>query len=152
MRRQILGVATILLGLVGAGCSLPEVYPLSAGPTGGPSPYGAWYEQHWATNAVLLTAAHEQEHGRQVTEQEQQSEESSEAEPAALEATDMEGAPHACNGEPDCPHQDAPSDDSQAAESAQAEEASAATGGADAAADAKPTGALPGKSSDKVRY
>lgn len=48
--------ATALVAGV-AGCSLPEVLPLSGGTTSGPSPYGVWYEQHWATNAVLLAAA-----------------------------------------------------------------------------------------------
>lgn len=69
MRRQTLGVLAILLGLFGAGCSLAEVYPTVAGPTGGPSPYGAWYEQHWATNAVLLAAAHEQKYGPALNEE-----------------------------------------------------------------------------------
>lgn len=48
--------ATALVAGV-AGCSLPEVLPLAGGTTSGPSPYGVWYEQHWATNAVLLAAA-----------------------------------------------------------------------------------------------
>lgn len=43
------------------GCSLPEVLPLHGGTTSGPSPYGVWYEQHWATNAVLLAAADQPE-------------------------------------------------------------------------------------------
>lgn len=49
--------AVLLAGL--AGCSLPEVLPLVDGTTSGPSPYGPWYEQHWATNSVLLAAADE---------------------------------------------------------------------------------------------
>lgn len=58
MLRSRLGLiaATVLVAGV-AGCSLPEVLPLAGGTTSGPSPYGVWYEQHWATNAVLLAAA-----------------------------------------------------------------------------------------------
>jgi hypothetical protein len=43
------------------GCSLPQVLPLQGGTSQGPSPYGVWYEQHWATNAVLLAAADQPE-------------------------------------------------------------------------------------------
>lgn len=50
-------VAAIALAVGLAGCSLPEVLPLTGATTSGPSPYGPWYEQHWATNAVLLAAA-----------------------------------------------------------------------------------------------
>ena len=50
-----LAASVLVAGL--AGCSLPEVLPLASGNTSGPSPYGPWYEQHWATNAVLLAAA-----------------------------------------------------------------------------------------------
>jgi hypothetical protein len=57
MRLPLTGLiaATALLAGV-AGCGLPEVLPLAGGTTSGPSPYGPWYEQHWATNAVLLAA------------------------------------------------------------------------------------------------
>ena len=57
MRGSTMGLvaAAIVAGL--AGCSLPEVLPLAGGTTSGPSPYGPWYEQHWATNSVLLAAA-----------------------------------------------------------------------------------------------
>jgi hypothetical protein len=51
-------LAAVLLAGV-AGCSLPEVLPLAGGTTSGPSPYGPWYEQHWATNSVLLAATDE---------------------------------------------------------------------------------------------
>lgn len=54
-RLGIFAVSTLIAGL--AGCSLPEVLPLVGGNTAGPSPYGPWYEQHWATNSVLLAAA-----------------------------------------------------------------------------------------------
>lgn len=64
MRRPTLGVLVILLGFAVGGCSLAEVYPTVAGPTGGPSPYGAWYEQHWQTNAILLADARGQKIGR----------------------------------------------------------------------------------------
>lgn len=58
MLRSRLGlVAAAALTMGTAGCSLPEVLPLAGGTTQGPSPYGVWYEQHWATNAVLLAAA-----------------------------------------------------------------------------------------------
>lgn len=52
--------ATVLAAGV-AGCGLPHVLPLAGGTTQGPSPYGVWYEQHWATNAVLLAAADQPE-------------------------------------------------------------------------------------------
>jgi len=57
MRGSTMGLvaAALIAGL--AGCSLPEVLPMAAGTTAGPSPYGPWYEQHWATNSVLLAAA-----------------------------------------------------------------------------------------------
>lgn len=57
MRGSKLGLlaAALLAGVTG--CSLPEVLPLAGGTTAGPSPYGPWYEQHWATNSVLLAAA-----------------------------------------------------------------------------------------------
>ena len=54
-RLGLLAAAALVAGL--GGCSLPEVLPLAGGTTSGPSPYGPWYEQHWATNAVLLAAA-----------------------------------------------------------------------------------------------
>lgn len=44
-----------------AGCSLPHVLPTVSATTPGPSPYGVWYEQHWATNSVLLAAADQPE-------------------------------------------------------------------------------------------
>jgi len=53
----LLAAAALVAGV--AGCSLPEVLPLAGGTTSGPSPYGPWYEQHWATNAVLLAATDE---------------------------------------------------------------------------------------------
>lgn len=55
----LVAAAALLAGV--AGCSLPEVLPLADGPTAGPSPYGPWYEQHWATNAVLLAASDQPE-------------------------------------------------------------------------------------------
>lgn len=49
-------VTGVLTGL--GGCALPHALPVDAGTTSsGPSPYGVWYEQHWATNSVLLAAA-----------------------------------------------------------------------------------------------
>lgn len=60
MSHRLLGVlaSTALASAMGlAGCGLPHVKPVVGGPTAGPSPYGPWYEQHWATNAVLLAAA-----------------------------------------------------------------------------------------------
>lgn len=57
MRKPVTGLlaaAAIVAGV--AGCSLPEVLPLAGGTTPGPSPYGSWYEQHWATNSVLMSA------------------------------------------------------------------------------------------------
>jgi hypothetical protein len=50
-------IAAVALLAGSAGCSLPQVLPLEGGTTAGPSPYGVWYEQHWATNSVLLAAA-----------------------------------------------------------------------------------------------
>ena len=58
MRKPVTGLlaaAAIVAGV--AGCSLPEVLPLAGGTTAGPSPYGSWYEQHWAANSVALSAA-----------------------------------------------------------------------------------------------
>ena len=50
MRGSKLGLLAAGVLLAGtAGCSLPEVLPLAGGTTQGPSPYGVWYEQHWAT-------------------------------------------------------------------------------------------------------
>jgi len=43
MRRQTVLVFTMMFGLAGAGCSLPQVSPLVAGPTAGPSPYVTLY-------------------------------------------------------------------------------------------------------------
>jgi len=64
MLRSRLGlVAVVALCAGAAGCSLPEVLPLAGGTTSGPSPYGVWYEQHWATNSVLLAAADQPEDG-----------------------------------------------------------------------------------------
>jgi len=58
MRRpDMRALATILLLTCAAGCALPEVRPLTEGPTPGPSPYGPWYEQHWQVNAVMLEPA-----------------------------------------------------------------------------------------------
>jgi hypothetical protein len=54
-------IAAVALLAGSAGCSLPQVLPLEGGTTAGPSPYGVWYEQHWATNAVLLAAADQPE-------------------------------------------------------------------------------------------
>jgi len=49
-------VTAVLTGL--GGCALPHALPVEAGTSSsGPSPYGVWYEQHWATNSVLLAAA-----------------------------------------------------------------------------------------------
>ena len=60
MRRSATGlVAAAVIAAGVAGCSLPEVLPLAGGTTAGPSPYGSWYEQHWATNSVLLSATDE---------------------------------------------------------------------------------------------
>ncbi len=50
-------IAAVALLAGSAGCSLPHALPLAGGTTAGPSPYGVWYEQHWATNSVLLAAA-----------------------------------------------------------------------------------------------
>lgn len=62
MRASTLGPVAAAMLLAGvAGCSLPEVLPLAGGTTAGPSPYGPWYEQHWATNSVLLAAADQPE-------------------------------------------------------------------------------------------
>ncbi|MBI5505254.1 MAG: hypothetical protein HY899_10665 [Deltaproteobacteria bacterium] len=142
MRRLTLGVATILLGLVGAGCSLPEVYPLAGGPTGGPSPYGAWYEQHWATNAILLTAAYRQEYGSTLSEA--PPEEADQGEAAEAGATET-AAPRPCCDTPGCPHHAAVSAESQSAEPSEAEPAAAPADDArDAPATVKPSG--------KVRY
>lgn len=58
-RLGLLAAAALVAGT--AGCSLPEVLPLAGGTTSGPSPYGVWYEQHWATNSVLLAAADQPE-------------------------------------------------------------------------------------------
>jgi hypothetical protein len=55
-------VAALAIGLAAGlgGCALPHVLPVEQGTTSsGPSPYGVWYEQHWATNSVLLAAADE---------------------------------------------------------------------------------------------
>src|SRR5688572_29749063 len=54
-------IAAVALLAGSAGCSLPQVLPLEGGTTAGPSPYGVWYEQHWATNSVLLAAADQPE-------------------------------------------------------------------------------------------
>lgn len=64
MRGSKLGllVAVALVAGLG-GCALPEVLPLVEGSTSGPSPYGPWYEQHWATNSVLLAAADNPDEG-----------------------------------------------------------------------------------------
>ncbi len=60
MRKPVTGLLAAAVFVAGvAGCSLPEVLPLAGGTTSGPSPYGPWYEQHWATNAVLLAATDE---------------------------------------------------------------------------------------------
>jgi hypothetical protein len=58
-RLGLIAVAALLSG--SAGCALPQVLPLEGGTSAGPSPYGVWYEQHWATNAVLLAAADQPE-------------------------------------------------------------------------------------------
>jgi hypothetical protein len=58
-RLGLMAAAALLSG--SAGCALPQVLPLEGGTTSGPSPYGVWYEQHWATNAVLLAAADQPE-------------------------------------------------------------------------------------------
>jgi hypothetical protein len=62
MQGSRLGLIAAVALLAGtAGCSLPQVLQLEGGTTAGPSPYGVWYEQHWATNAVLLAAADQPE-------------------------------------------------------------------------------------------
>jgi hypothetical protein len=62
MRGSSLGLLAAIALVAGvAGCSLPEVLPMAGGTTQGPSPYGPWYEQHWATNSVLLAAADQPE-------------------------------------------------------------------------------------------
>lgn len=62
MQGSKLGLLAATLLVVGAsGCALPHVLPLTGGTTAGPSPYGPWYEQHWATNSVLLAAADQPE-------------------------------------------------------------------------------------------
>ena len=64
MRGSKLGLLAAIALVAGvAGCSLPEVLPLEGGTSSGPSPYGPWYEQHWATNAVLLAAADQPDEG-----------------------------------------------------------------------------------------
>lgn len=75
----LLAAAVVMAGV--AGCSLPEVLPLAGGTSSGPSPYGVWYEQHWATNAVLLAAADQPE-----------GDETTAAEEAALDAALAEEA------------------------------------------------------------
>jgi len=75
----LLAAAAVVAGV--AGCSLPEVLPLAGGTSSGPSPYGVWYEQHWATNAVLLAAADQPE-----------GDETTAAEEAALDAALAEEA------------------------------------------------------------
>lgn len=53
-----LALVAICAALAGsAGCALPHTLPVTTETTSGPSPYGIWYEQHWATNSVLLAAA-----------------------------------------------------------------------------------------------
>ena len=54
-RLGLLAVSALMASM--AGCALPQVLPVETGTTSGPSPYGVWYEQHWATNSVLLAAA-----------------------------------------------------------------------------------------------
>jgi hypothetical protein len=62
MQGSSLGLIAAALLLAGsAGCSLPHVFPVEGVTTAGPSPYGVWYEQHWATNSVLLAAADQPE-------------------------------------------------------------------------------------------
>lgn len=60
-------IATLMVAGV-SGCSLPNVLPLTGATTQGPSPYGPWYEQHWATNSVLLAAADQPEDYIDVTD------------------------------------------------------------------------------------
>ena len=56
----LLAAGALVAGL--AGCALPQVLPVETGAiTPGPSPYGAWYEQRWPANSVLLTAADQPE-------------------------------------------------------------------------------------------
>jgi hypothetical protein len=62
--KGLLASAAIAASTAGvAGCSLPEVLPLAGGTSPGPSPYGPWYEQHWATNSVLLAATDQPDDG-----------------------------------------------------------------------------------------
>jgi hypothetical protein len=81
---RLLAATAIVAGV--AGCSLPEVRQLAGGTTAGPSPYGPWYEQHWATNAVLLAAADEEEHGNRPASAAEQTP-AQPAEQAAVEAS-----------------------------------------------------------------
>jgi hypothetical protein len=60
-------IATLMVAGV-SGCALPNVLPLTGATTQGPSPYGPWYEQHWATNSVLLAAADQPEDFIDVTD------------------------------------------------------------------------------------
>ena len=62
----LLAAGALVAGL--AGCALPQVLPVETGAiTPGPSPYGAWYEQHLAANSVLLAAADQPEETIDVT-------------------------------------------------------------------------------------
>ncbi|MFN2426577.1 MAG: hypothetical protein ABR587_09055 [Candidatus Binatia bacterium] len=55
IRLGLLAAGALISGV--AGCALPHALPVEGGTTAGPSPYGVWYEQHWATNSVLLAAS-----------------------------------------------------------------------------------------------
>jgi len=127
------------------------VYPLAAGPTGGPSPYGAWYEQHWVTNAVLLAAAHQEEFGTAVNEE--QGEGVGSVEPAAAEAGDSDAGPRPCCRKSSCSHRVSSSVESQDAES---DAVLAPADGGNAGGDATPSSVeaapRPRHSADKVRY
>lgn len=102
MRGSMLGLLAAALFAGVAGCSLPEVLPLEGGTTSGPSPYGPWYEQHWATNAVLLAAADQPDVDLEI---EVDADAEIEAEAAAIDAALAEGvaeaeAAEAASGEP----------------------------------------------------
>jgi hypothetical protein len=63
-------IAAIALVAGVGGCSLPQVLPLEGTTSAGPSPYGVWYEQHWATNSVLLAAADQPAEDVEITDSE----------------------------------------------------------------------------------
>jgi hypothetical protein len=110
MQGSRLGLIAAVALLAGtAGCSLPQVLPLEGGTTAGPSPYGVWYEQHWATNSVLLAAADQPEE---------------EVAPAPEASADKPGEPEVAitpdPNEPASEYTSAPMDDDAAAAAAEA--------------------------------